>query len=308
MVMTDDEAAHYDEFGLLKIYADFEGIPWNGRPEVVRRSFDVAADQRVSGLAWGNGEPELVLLHGGGQNAHTWDSFAMAIGRPLIAFDLPGHGHSDWRKDGAYSPQANAGAIAAAVAEAAPKATAVVGMSLGGLTTIHLAANWPELVRRAIVVDVSPAAAKRAQAMTAEQQGAVALVGGPPIFDSFDAMLQATASAVPGRPIESFRPGVLHNAKRLEDGRWAWRYDRLNREGGTMNFDTLWDDFAAVEAPIMLVRGGRSPFVHDDDEARMRELQPTTRVEVVDGACHSVQSDRPVVLAGLVDEFIASTE
>ena len=308
MAMTDDEAADYDELAFLQTYAEYEGIPWKGRPEVVRHSYAVAPDQRVSALVWGSGEPELVLFHGGGQNAHTWDSVAMALDRPLVAVDLPGHGHSDWREDKEYSPQANAAAVAEVVAQAAPRAQVVVGMSMGGLTTIHLAAHWPDLVRRAVIVDVLPATGERTQAMTQAERGAVSLVGGPPIYDSFDAMLQATAAAVPGRPIESFRPGVLHNAKRLEDGRWAWRYDRLRREGGEpLDFSSLWDDISVIKAPLMLVRGGRSVFVHDDDEAKMRELQPSARVEHVDGAGHSVQSDRPVVLAGLITDFLAST-
>ena len=42
MVMSDAEAANYDEFGMLKIYADYEGIPWKRRPEVVRRTFVTA--------------------------------------------------------------------------------------------------------------------------------------------------------------------------------------------------------------------------------------------------------------------------
>jgi pimeloyl-ACP methyl ester carboxylesterase len=101
---------------------------------------------------------------------------------------------------------------------------------------------------------------------------------------------------------------VLHNAKRLDDGRWAWRYDRLRQEGdGPIDFTALWEDVAAVRAPMMLVRGGKSAFVHDEDEARLRELQPAARVELVDGAGHSVQSDRPLVLAGLIADFLAST-
>lgn len=308
VVMTDDEAAGYDEFGMLKIYADYEGIPWKGRPQVARHFYDVAPNQRVSALVWGSGPPELVFFHGGGQNAHTWDSVAMALDRPLIAFDLPGHGHSDWREDRDYTPQASARALAVAVAEAAPEAVAVIGMSMGGLTNIHLAASRPDLVRRAVFVDVLPATGQRAQAMSKEERGAVALMGGPPIFDSFDDMLKATAAAVPGRPIESFRPGVLHNAKRLDDGKWSWRYDRMQREGdGQIDFTSLWEDLAAVQAPAMLVRGGRSAFVHDDDVAKLRELRPATRVELVDGAGHSVQSDRPLVLAGLIDDFIATT-
>ena len=36
-------------------------------------------------------------MHGGAQNAHTWDTVALALDRPLVAVDLPGHGHSDGR-------------------------------------------------------------------------------------------------------------------------------------------------------------------------------------------------------------------
>ena len=303
---TDDEAAHYDEFGMLEIYADHEGIPWRGRPQVVRRTFEVGGGRRLSGLVWGAGDPEVVLLHGGGQNAHTWDSVAMALDRPLVALDLPGHGHSDWRDDGDYWPWSNAEAVAAALDQVAPSPKAVVGMSLGGLTTIRLGSVRRDLVPRAVVVDVTPGVGARSAAMSQEQRGATALVSGPPTYASFDEMLRAVAAAVPGRPIESFRPGVLHNARRLEDGRWAWRYDRLRREGdGPLDFTPLWDDLEAMDAPILLVRGGRSVHVHDDDVDEVLRRKPDARVELVDEAGHSVQSDRPVKLAGLIEAFLS---
>ena len=52
------------------------------------------AGKRCRRIEWGTTEPELVLLHGGTQNAHTWDTVALALDRPLVAIDLPGHGHS----------------------------------------------------------------------------------------------------------------------------------------------------------------------------------------------------------------------
>jgi len=160
-----------------------------------------------------------------------------------------------------------------------------------------------------VIVDVLPDSGRRVQSMSEEQRGAVSLIAGPVVYDSFDAMLRAVAAAVPGRPIESLRTGLLHNAKRLEDGRWTWRYDRIRREGDErpIDFGALWEDLAAVEAPLMLVRGARSAFVHDDDEARLRELKPTARIESVVGAGHSVQSDRPVVLAQLIVDFLTTT-
>ena len=55
---------------------------------------------------------------------------------------------------------------------------------------------------------------------------------------------------------------------------------------------------------MMLVRGSLSPVVDDADVAEARRRQPDLVVEVVDGAGHSVQGDRPVELAGLLDRWL----
>jgi len=67
----DDE--NYDEFGLLHENAEELGLPWAGRPRVERRDIEVRPGQSLSMIVWGDSPPELVFLHGGGQNAHTWD-------------------------------------------------------------------------------------------------------------------------------------------------------------------------------------------------------------------------------------------
>ena len=69
---------------------------------------------------------------------------------------LIGHGHSDHRDDLSYHPVTNADAVAAAARALAPNAKAVIGMSLGGLTSYVLASRHPELVRKLIVIDVTP--------------------------------------------------------------------------------------------------------------------------------------------------------
>src|SRR5581483_1156103 len=148
------ERIAYDEFAYFRENAAEFGLPYEGPPVVRRESVGVGPGGRLSALVWGDAPPEIVLLHGGAQNAHTWDTVALALGRPLVAIDLPGHGHSD---AGALAAASSAGGpavedIAADVAQAiralAPDAAGVVGMSLGGLTTLALAHRAPELVRR----------------------------------------------------------------------------------------------------------------------------------------------------------------
>ena len=86
------ERIDYDEFGYFHENAAEFDLPYQ-RPPVVRREAVRLPDGRsLSALVWGTAPPELALLHGGGQNAHTWDTVAMALDRPLVAVDLPGHG------------------------------------------------------------------------------------------------------------------------------------------------------------------------------------------------------------------------
>ena len=97
----------------------------------------------LSALRWGDGSPELVLLHGGAQNAHTWDTVALALGRPLLALDLPSQGHSDAARDGVHDPASLAADVAEAIGKAAPSAELLCGLSLGGLVLISLTAAQP---------------------------------------------------------------------------------------------------------------------------------------------------------------------
>lgn len=293
MTFTDD----YDEFALI------EGS------NVRRCVSEVTPGQQVSALVWGDESPEIVFLHGRGQNAHTWDSVGVALGLPMLAVDLPGHGRSDWRADHEYGPRQNAETVAAVLAERAPSAKAVVGMSLGGTTTICLAAEHPELVRRAVIVDITPPTRARRPELTKEQQGATALMSGPGVFNSFEEMLEATANATPGRSAASLRVGVRHNSRPLEDGRWIWRYDRERAGNGVTSAErsATWADVRAITAPVMLVRGGRSGRVSDEDVQTFRSLQPALRAEVVVESGHSVQSEQPRVLAALIADFLSTT-
>lgn len=292
---------HYDEFGMFHENAAEAGLPWSGPPVVKRVSVDVVAERRVSALVWGSAPPEIVLLHGGAQNAHTWDTVALALDRPLVAIDLPGHGHSDHREDGPFGPVNNAADVAVAIRELAPEARVVVGMSLGGLTAIALTARHPDLVRKLVLVDVTPGVDRDKAAPIA------AFIAGPESFESFDDILARTIEFNPARSESSLRRGVLHNAVERDDGRWVWRYQRprLVESAETPDFGVLWDDVSEISVPLLLARGAESAVVGDDDLEELRRRQPGVRVETVPGAGHSIQGDRPVELARLLADFLA---
>lgn len=294
----------YDEFGLFAENASEVGLPYDGPPNV--RRVDVAVDdsgRSVSALVWGAAPPELVLIHGGAQNAHTWDTVALALGRPLVALDLPGHGHSGWREDLDYRPPSLADDVAVAMRELAPESAVVVGMSLGGMTTFSLGARHPDLVRSQVIVDVTPGVNhEKAKAI-------IDFIRGPQSFPSFDEILQRTIEHNPTRSESSLRRGVLHNATEQPDGTWQWRYDRRHHAEDvvleSLDPAAMWEDISATKVPLLLLRGGLSPVVDDEDIAELRRRRPDAEVVTVDGAGHSIQGDQPLELARILDAFLS---
>ncbi len=299
----------YDEFGLfgeniVEFQLVIETVPPVQRLETVVDE----SGRCVSALRWGTASPQVVLIHGGAQNAHTWDTVALALGRPALAVDLPGHGHSGWRDDGAYTPSNLADDVAVVIAAHAPNAAVVVGMSLGGLTAMELAVRHPHLVASLVMVDITPGV------NAAKAKAVIDFVDGPQSFERFDDLLARTMQFNPTRSESSLRRGILHNARQLPDGSWQWRYDRSSHArsrpesvevgpadaASPAGLSPMWHDFGAVVCPITLVRGSLSPVVDDDDVAEALHRQPSLTVYLVDGAGHSVQGDRPVELAAIL--------
>ena len=243
-----------------------------------------------------------MLLHGGGQNAHTWDGVALALRRPLVAIDLPGHGRSSHRPDRDYWPWRNAGVVAGTIRQLADQPVVVVGMSLGGLTALRLAAGDPELVRSLVVVDVTPSVHE--VNMTDAQRGTSVLVSADPSFDSFAELVEATAAAS-SRPREAVAarcPPQLLPPDPTGAGR-----------GGTTGSGrpTIRRSTSARCGPTSMPSPARRCWCAAATRSTCRTPTPASssgggpgaRLEVVPGARHAVQSDKPVELAALIEDF-----
>lgn len=294
----------YDEFSMFGENITEYALQVTSMPTVERIAIQLHDQRTLSALKWGKESPEILFVHGSAQNAHTWDTVILAMGVSAIAIDLPGHGHSSWRKDGNYEPTVLANDVATAIEILAPQAKVIVGMSLGGLTTVALAGMRPDLAKRIVVVDITPGVnSQKSKAITD-------FVNGPQSFASFEELLARTIEHNPTRSESSLRRGILHNAKQIDDGSWQWRYDRSTHpsaEDSAKRIERiaeLWSVIENLKCTMTLVRGGVSPVVDDADVAELRRRKPDVDVLVVDGAGHSVQGDRPVELADALTRIL----
>jgi 3-oxoadipate enol-lactonase len=105
-----------------------------------------------------DGEGDVVLLiHGLGSSSADWElQLPVLTSRyRVIAVDLRGHGESS-KPAGPYSLAMFAGDAAALIEALAIGPCHVVGLSLGGMTALELAATRPELVKSGVVVNSGP--------------------------------------------------------------------------------------------------------------------------------------------------------
>ncbi len=243
--------------------------------------------------------PAIVLIHGFSHSLESFDGWADELDgdHRVIRFDLPGHALSAPREDGAYTVDDTVGQVAALLNEIAPPRFVIGGNSLGGLVAWRYAAERPERV--AALVLVSP--------------------GGFPNLGVGD-----EPADVPGA-VEAYlrfapRPGVAQataalygDASRLDDARIDRIADLMKTEGTAqalidrVSVFTLPDpepDLARIEAPALIVWGGRDAMIPSAHAARFEAAMPDARALVYPGLGHMAMEEDPETTARDLRAFL----
>ena len=267
------------------------------------------------------GGPPIVLLHGGGQTRHSWHHTAQVLGgkgRRVHNVDLRGHGDSDWDPDGDYGLDrfaADTRMVAAHAAnEAGGRLPALIGASLGGISSLAAIGETDEPVAAAVVlVDVAP----RIERDGADRIGAFMQENMMQGFASLDEVADSIAAYNPHRPRPSNLEGLKKNL-RLRDGRWYWHWDpafitgRRSSPDETRSItdpDRLTNAARAIaerRLPTLLVRGRQSDLLSEEGARHYLELVPHAKFVDVAGAGHMVAGDRNDLFNDAVVDFLST--
>lgn len=258
-------------------------------------------------LSVGEQGSRIAFLHGLFGQGRNWLSIAKALGdeHRVTMLDLPDHGRSPWTPEG---ERFDYPAIADRVAEqlqSQDEPGAVVGHSMGGKVAMVLALRHPELVRRLVVVDMSPVRYRPQDGEIGRYAAALNALDLDRIASRVDAE-RGLADAVPDPGVRSF---LLQNLRRGAGGAgWSWQANLALLERdlpviGDWPADALGD--AVYEAPVLWVAGGRSTYVRDEYEPDMQRWFPRHRKVVVKQAGHWVHSAQPEIFTEIVRRFTA---
>jgi pimeloyl-ACP methyl ester carboxylesterase len=236
--------------------------------------------------------PPVILLPGLTANAHSFDGLIQAGLSPafrVLAVDLRGRGLSD-KPAGGYSMRDHAEDVVGVLDGLGVAQSVVGGHSFGGLLTLYLAANYPQRVSHAILIDCSGSLVNPTS--RALIQPALERLGRR--FDSWEAYVQTIRSAPYFQgwwepAIESYlRADVMEN----DDGSVQQRSrpeNIIQAIDGAQNEE--WArHLAAVRLPAILLhsRGayggpGSPPIVPDEHAAQTVAALPNCRYAEIPG-------------------------
>jgi len=248
----------------------------------------------------GAGDP-LVILHGLFGMLDNWQTLGKRFGesRMSVLVDQRNHGKSPHADEVDYPSLADD--LEEFLEDNWMHEADVLGHSMGGKVAMQYALNFPDRVRKLIVVDMGVKqfprghdeifAAMRSIPLTVE-------AGEKALSRSQIDELLAKKIAEPG-----IRMFLMKNLKRNKEKGYDWK----------MNLDALQAGYENILAPIsgepwpgeaLFIRGGKSGYIKDEDWLGIQALFPNAKLATIEGAGHWVHAEAPDEVFELVEDFL----
>jgi pimeloyl-ACP methyl ester carboxylesterase len=251
---------------------------------------------RLHYLEWPGpaGAPTVLLLHGFLAHAHWWDFVApwLAEDHRVIALDFSGMGESAHRP--AYTVDHFVDEVAAIVAATGIKGCIAIGHSFGARLLLLACARYPDLFRRAIVVD------SRIGTADDPMRGFMDAWRPKKVYADEATLLQRFSL----RPEEPAPEAALrymsrHSVRQVPGG-WTWKFDDQLTKLFSAADKTTEDDTPAlrkVRIPVDLVYGEHSRIASRKRAEAMRTILPRLEtITCLPATHHQIPVSQPLAL------------
>lgn len=244
---------------------------------------------------YGEGEP-LIIMHGLFGTYENWGTQIKALSEhfKVIAVDMRNHGRS------AHDTVMDYPSMAADVVELMDdmdlESANILGHSMGGKAAMQLALNYPERVRKLIVVDIAPVTYQPHHDDVFNGLYSVQL---DQLKSRGDADKQL-ATHVDEMGVRAF---LLKNLYRDENKQFRWR----------MNLDVLRDEYPHIGAAptgtpfkgtTLFIKGENSHYLQPEHREQVLALFPNTRYKLMQGAGHWPHAEKPSIFGKIVLGFL----
>lgn len=247
---------------------------------------------------YGEGKP-LIILHGLFGSSDNWVSHGKRLSKQFSVFlvDLRNHGQSP------HSPTFNYYAMMDDLLEFIEdhklNKPIIIGHSMGGKVAMNFALNYPEMIDKIVVIDISPVKYTERDAH----------------FEIISAMMSINFEAIHNREEvskiletsisnEKTRLFIMKNLYRNTRHTFDWR---LNLSAINTNMDNIFAGIeldSAINKPTLFIRGSLSDYIKDTDEIIIKKFFPKAEIKTIAGVGHWIHADAPRELCDLFSLFL----
>jgi 3-oxoadipate enol-lactonase len=241
-----------------------------------------------------SGAPLLVLGPSLGSNLSTWDPQAAALSDSfrVVRYDHRGHGGSP-APPGPYEIADLGGDVLGLLDALGAERAHLGGLSLGGMVAMWIAIHAPERVDRIVLCCTSarlgPPEMWQDRVRTIREQGLAAVA--PPVVERW--ITAAGHAADPER------------TRRLEAMLASNDPDGYAACCGAIERMDLTGDLPAIAAPALVIGGAEDRSTPPEEHAaRIAAAIPGARLEILEGAAHMANVERPDAVTDLIREHL----
>ncbi len=249
------------------------------------------------------GEP-LIILHGLFGQQGNWAAHAKALADKFSVYsvDARNHGQSGHTEEMSYPLMAED--LKETMDALGIDRANFIGHSMGGKIVMQFALNWPERVRKLVVVDIAPVsyAAGPDEVLTALLELDLNTISSR---KQADEILEQSLS---NKGIRDFLLTNLQRDTSGKHGAYKWR----------MNLEAIAESYANIKIGLetdsvfpgetLFVKGGESDYLLPIYTDSTLALFPEAKVSVITGAGHWVHSEKPEQFLNLITRFLQSSE
>ncbi len=278
-----------------------------------RSHFYLSQRLRLHYLVWGDeGQPPLLLIHGGRDHCRSWDLVARAFKDRYTVYvpDLRGHGDSDWAVGGMYSLPEFVLDVAT-LANSLEGPLTIIGHSMGGAIALQYAGIFPERIAKVVAIEGLGPPVEEPRPAHVRMRDWINNMHDlerrrPRRYPSLEEAVRRMMEENPHLTLEMARHLTLHGTRRQGDGTYTWKFDNYVRIRGPYEFNLeeaqeLW---AQIRAPVLLIKGAESWAPHPDQDGRAKVI-PHHRTVIIEGAGHWAHHDQLERFLETVEGFLA---
>jgi len=266
----------------------------------VRHGFQEVGELRLHRLHVGDdaeggrgSAPPLVCIHGVTGHAWMWLETARAMGRPVVAVDMRGHGDSQWSGSRSYRTDDHVADLSGVLDALGFDQVDLAGSSWGGLVALAYAAANPDRVRALALVDLEPSF----------EQGETDLFPRPRSFTTHAEAREWERQNNPHAPDSMVEVMAAFGTRPAPGGGLERKHDPYFFERWPFRSDDRWDELRGLKLPV-LVAHAEQTWVRGEVADRMAAETGDGRVVHLKDSGHLIPVEQPMVLAQTLRDFL----